>query len=117
MARSLLVVDDDHLLVEVLVTLFDEEGYRVRYAFDGLAALQAVAHDLPDLVLTDVMMREVDGLSLLRRLRRLGYLMPVVLMSAVYSVVIEPGVPFVRKPFDLDTLLAVITHAFDGAGS
>ena len=117
MERSILVVDDDHTIVALLVELLDEEGYRVRYAFDGRAALQAVAHDLPDLVLTDVMMPDVGGLSLLRRLRRLGYLMPVVLMSAVYSAVIEPGVPFVRKPFDLDTLLGVVAHALDGAGT
>jgi DNA-binding response OmpR family regulator len=115
--RSILVVDDDRTIVALLVELLDEEGYRVRYAFDGRAALQGVAHDLPDLVLTDVMMPDVDGLSLLRRLRRLGYLMPVVLMSAVSQTIDEPGVPFVRKPFDLDTLLAVITDAFDGAGS
>jgi two-component system response regulator MprA len=113
MERSILVVDDDHAVVAVLVDLLAEEGYQVRYAFDGQAALRAIAHTAPDLVLADVMMPQVDGVSLARHLRMLGWTMPVVLMSAVYSYVDVPGLPFVEKPFDLDVLLGVITNAFE----
>jgi CheY-like chemotaxis protein len=114
MAHSILVVDNDHTLVELLVELFDEEGYRVRYAFDGVTALQEITQHAPDLVLADVMMPRVDGFSLLRRLRLVGCTMPVVLMSAVYSAVDEPGTTVMRKPFDLDTVLAVVNHALAG---
>jgi DNA-binding response OmpR family regulator len=110
MKRSILVVDDDHDVVEVLVALLDEEGYRVRYAFDGQAALRAIAHTAPDLVLADVMMPQVDGVSLARHLRVLGWTMPVVLMSAVYAYVDVPSLHFIAKPFDLDDLLGVITR-------
>jgi sigma-B regulation protein RsbU (phosphoserine phosphatase) len=116
MERSILVVDDDHDLVELLVALFDEEGYRVRYAFDGQAAFQEITHNTPDLVLTDIMMPELDGLTLLRRLRRLGCPTPVVLMSAVYREVDEPNVPLMQKPFDLDTVLEAVIQALDGRG-
>jgi DNA-binding NtrC family response regulator len=116
MERSILVVDDDHTVVEMLVTLLAEEGYRVRYAFDGQAALRAIAHTAPDLVLADVVMPQVDGVSLSRRLQMLGWMMPVVLMSAAYAYVDVPGLPFVPKPFDLDVLLQVISHAFEDRG-
>jgi DNA-binding response OmpR family regulator len=116
MDRSILVVDDDHVMVELLVALLDEEGYRVRYAFDGRDALHEIARIAPDLVLADVMMPEVDGLSLLRQVRQLGCVMPVVLMSAVSIEVDEPGTPFLRKPFDLDTLLAVVHDTLHDRG-
>jgi DNA-binding response OmpR family regulator len=110
MERSILVVDDDHDVVEVLVELLDEEGYRVRYAFDGQAALRAITHNAPDLVLADVMMPQVDGVSLVHQLRTQGWTMPVVLMSAVYDYVDVPSLHFIAKPFDLDELLRVITR-------
>jgi len=113
MDRAILVVDDDHAVVEVLVELLDEAGYRVRSAVDGQAALQEIARTAPDLVLADVMMPKLDGVSQARRMRTLGWTMPVVLMSAVYAYVDVPGLPFVPKPFDLDGLLQVIAHAFD----
>jgi CheY-like chemotaxis protein len=117
MERSILVVADDQDVVKVLVDLLDAEGYRVRYAFDGRAALRAIARDAPDLVLADVMMPQVDGISLARRLQMLGWMMPVVLMSAVCADVDVPGVPFVPKPFDLEVLLQVIAHTLEDRGS
>ena len=112
MPRSILVVDNDHTVVELLIDLLDEEGYRVRYAFDGQAALREITRDAPDLVLTDMTMPHVNGVSLAGRLRLLGWMMPVVLMSAGYRADDVPGFPFVAKPFDVDVLLEVITHAF-----
>jgi DNA-binding response OmpR family regulator len=109
--RSILIVDDDHALVEVLVQLLDEEGYRVSYAFDGQTALQELVHAPPDLILSDVMMPNVDGVSLVRRLRLMGSTIPVVFMSAVYIGVALPDLTFVHKPFDLDTLLEVVRRA------
>jgi DNA-binding response OmpR family regulator len=117
MDRSILVVDDDHTVVALLVDLLNEEGYRVRYAFDGQAALREIARDAPDLVLTDMTMPHVNGVSLAGRLRLSGWMMPVVLMSAGYGAADVPGFPFVAKPFDLDVLLQVVTHALDdGSG-
>jgi DNA-binding response OmpR family regulator len=113
MERSILVVDDNHEVAEILVELLDEEGYRVRYAFDGQAALSEIAHSAPDLVLADVMMPKLDGISLAKQLRARGSNIPVVLMSAVYSSVDVPGLPFVPKPFNLDSLLRVITRTLE----
>jgi DNA-binding response OmpR family regulator len=117
MERSILVVDDNHEVAELLVELLDEEGYRVRYAFDGHAALSEIAHSAPDLVLADVMMPKLDGISLAKQLRARGSTIPVVLMSAVYSAVDMPELPFVPKPFNVDTLLRVITRTLENGSN
>jgi CheY-like chemotaxis protein len=116
MMSSILVVDDDHDLVEVLVQVLDAEGYRVSYVFDGQPALQELAHNPPDVILADIKMPEVDGVSLVRRLRLMGLTMPVVFMSAVSIGM--PGLPFVPKPFDLETLLEAVRQALhDSSGT
>ncbi|MFL5759115.1 MAG: response regulator [Thermomicrobiales bacterium] len=119
MERSILVVDDDHTVVALLIDLLNEAGYRVRSAFNGLAALTEIARAAPDLVLTDMRMPHLNGVGLVGRLRLLGWMMPVVFMSAGHSAADVPGFPFVAKPFDVDVLLNVITHALGnrrGAG-
>jgi two-component system response regulator MprA len=117
MDRAILVVDDNHDVVHALADLLTEEGYPVRCAFDGQAALREIERDPPDLVLADVVMPQVDGVTLARQLRTRGRTMPVVLLSAVYDDVDVPRVQFVHKPFDLDILLQVITHAMEvGSG-
>jgi DNA-binding response OmpR family regulator len=113
MERSILVVDDNHDMAEVLEELLDEEGYRVRCAFNGEAALREIAHEPPDLVLADVMLPQVDGVSLARQLQARGRAIPVVLMSAVYAYVDMPGLPFLPKPFNLDALLRVIARELE----
>jgi two-component system, OmpR family, response regulator MprA len=117
MEQSILVVDNKRYVAEVLVELLDEEGYRVRYAFDGQAALSEIARNAPDLVLADVMVPKVDGISLAKQLRAQGTTIPVVLMSAFDSAVDVPGLPFVPKPFNLDALLRVITRALEDHNS
>ena len=110
MERSILVVDDNHDLAEVLEELLDGEGYRVRSAFNGEAALREIAHEPPDLVLADVMMPQLDGVSLAKQVQARGRAIPVVLMSAVYAYVDVPGLSFLPKPFNLDALLGMIAR-------
>ena len=86
---------------------------RFRKDFDGQAALRAITHNTPDLVLADVMMPRVDGVTLAKQLQARGRTIPVVLMSAVSSYVDVPGLPFLPKPFNLDALLRVIAREID----
>ena len=113
MPRSILIVDDEPIIAATLAALFADEGYRVRQAFDGQAALDLVDRDPPDLIVTDVMMPLVDGVTLTRRLRERGDPTPVVLMSAVYAAVDIPGVRFLPKPFDLDAVVAAVGRVLD----
>src|SRR5690242_3024284 len=100
-----LVVDDEAAIRELLQLALEDEGYQAHRAASGAEALAAVARETPDLVLSDVWMPQMDGLSLARRLVRLG--IPVILMSAMATAVDLPGVAFLRKPFDLDRLLGL----------
>ena len=108
MSGTVLVVDDDAGIADLLADLLAEEGYAVKTAADGAEALAEVERAPVDLVLTDVMMPGVDGVTLSRRLRQRGNPTPVVLMSAVYDDVDLPGVRFVPKPFDLDHMVEIV---------
>ncbi len=110
---TILVVDDDGALCDLLQDLLTEEGYEVRCAHHGGAALDEIGRSLPDLVLTDIQMPHLDGLGLLRCLADQSVALPVVLMSAVRPIDVPVGVAFVAKPFDLDALLAIVEHALN----
>jgi len=102
---TVLVVDDEPAIRQLVQLALEDEGYQTRGATTGAEALAAVESDRPDLVLSDVWMPQMDGLALARRLVRLG--IPVILMSAAGTSVDLPGVPLLRKPFDLDRLLGL----------
>lgn len=108
---SLLVVEDDRMLGEALVLLFRTEGYDVRYARDGADALDALASERPDLIVSDVMMPRLDGLELVASVRSRGWNTPIVLISANQALPGHPGVQFLPKPFDVDQLLDLVDEA------
>jgi CheY-like chemotaxis protein len=108
---TVLVVEDEPAIREVVADLLEDEGYAVRQAADGLEAIDELEVDAVDLVLSDVRMPRLDGPALARRLRRDGSAIPVVLMSAVDVEVNLPGVRFLPKPFDRDHLLHAIGSA------
>ncbi len=76
-----LVVDDEPMVREVVAAYLQREGFRVEEARDGAAALAAVAARLPDLVVLDLMLPNVDGYEVMRRLRRRADV-PVILLTA-----------------------------------
>jgi CheY-like chemotaxis protein len=108
MQRTVLVVDDDPAIRELLSDVLNAAGWAVAEAADGEAALVALARARPDVVLTDVWMPGLDGPGLLRRLRDGGDDVPVVLMTAHARDAPIPGVPFVAKPFALERLLRTV---------
>jgi DNA-binding response OmpR family regulator len=108
MGRTILVVDDDHAIATALTDVLTEEGYRARAAFDGATALEEIKRKPPDLVISDVTMPQIDGVTMTKELRAQGLLMPVVLMSALALEAEVPGVAMMAKPFDLDDIIRVI---------
>lgn len=106
MTPTVLVVDDERFIVELLAEVLTEEGFEVRRAYDGKAAWEEVSVTPPDLVLTDVFMPRLNGLELARMVQEIG--IPVVLMSAVASGAGGPGIGFIAKPFDLDEILDIV---------
>jgi DNA-binding response OmpR family regulator len=79
---SILVVDDDPKIRELLRLYVAREGHRVIHAGDGPEALEAAARARPDLVLLDVMLPGLDGFEVCRRLRDDGAEMPILLLTA-----------------------------------
>ena len=109
---SVLVVDDEREIVELLSTLLEEEGYRVVPAFDGVEAWELASAQHPDLVISDVMMPRMSGLELVSRLRGAADSLadtPIILMSAVPRAAETDGVAFLSKPFDLDRVLSLVS--------
>jgi CheY-like chemotaxis protein len=110
---SILIVDDEPPIRELLVTFLSEAGYDTPSAVHGAEALAKVAAARPDLVLADVMMPVLGGVELCRRLKgdpaTRG--IPVVLMSAVARGEPVAGEDaFLRKPFDLDAVEALVAR-------
>jgi DNA-binding response OmpR family regulator len=66
---SVLVVDDEPTIAEVVARYLERAGYRTRVAADGAAAIEAAARQRPDLVVLDLMLPRIDGLEVMRRLR------------------------------------------------
>ncbi len=79
--RSILVVDDDAKIVRLVRAYLERAGYRVGEAPDGRAALAAIARDQPALVVLDLMLPEIDGLSVVRAIRRTADT-PIIILSA-----------------------------------
>ncbi|MBA3451368.1 MAG: response regulator [Chloroflexia bacterium] len=106
--KQILVVDDEPVIRDVLSTLFETEGYGVRCAADGLAAMELVADEPPDLVIADIIMPRLDGWGLLASLRERYPGIPVILLSATFRGQPPNGAVLIAKPFDVDHLLAIV---------
>jgi two-component system response regulator VicR len=105
---SALVVDDERNIVDLLTDVLEGElGLRVLRAYDGLAALEAFEQARPDLVITDIMMPRLDGLSLAKRLRE-RYAAKIILMSAAVTPRTSEFV-YIAKPFDINELLDLVS--------
>jgi CheY-like chemotaxis protein len=104
---TILVVDDEFGIGELLEALLQDDGHRVLTAMNGRHALEKIAEAKPDLVISDLMMPVMDGAALLRALRENAELkdLPFMLMCALPESSITDRVSgydaFLRKPFKL----------------
>ena len=109
MAGKILVVEDDTITRRNLSVLLSDEGYDVDQAGDGVQALEILAEQPFDLVLSDIVMPRMDGLKLLQQLQFVAPQMPVMIMTSYVSdslsTVPAGAAEFIRKPFVLDDLL------------
>lgn len=110
----ILIAEDDRGVRQSLERALRFEGYDVASVKDGAEALEALTADLPDLLLLDVMMPHVDGLTVCRRLRATGVDVPVLMLTARHEVRdrvagLDAGADdYLVKPFALEELLARI---------
>jgi two-component system response regulator MprA len=112
MAHRVLLAEDDRATRESLVRALELDGYVVRAVNDGAAVLEAFDEETPDLLLLDLMMPNVDGLTVCRRLRSRHERTPILIATARTEVSdrvsgLDAGADdYLPKPFDLDELLA-----------
>src|SRR5687768_10728219 len=108
---KVLLVEDEATLRETLALNLRSEGYEVTTAGDGLSGLRLAREQTPDLVILDLMLPELDGLSLCRMLRR-DSSVPIIMLTARGTEIdkiagLETGADdYVVKPFSLGELLA-----------
>ena len=110
---TILVVDDESSIVEVLATFLEDEGYNVVTARNGEEGLARLATSHPEIVLCDVMMPVLDGREMCRRMQAnpLYSSIPIVLMSAVNvmaKLVDCNYAMLLAKPFDLEDVINTI---------
>src|SRR5947209_20580186 len=107
---SILVVDDDADIRLLTRLILERDGHAVTLAADGLEAMEAVVEGRPDVVLLDVMMPEVDGYAVLRKLKGAdsdSSSIPVIMLTALGGPMdrakgaIEGAVRYLTKPIDL----------------
>jgi len=112
--QRILVVDDEPSIVDALSSVLRYEGFDVQEAIDGRTALASAEQSSPDLIVLDVMLPDVDGMEITRRLRSGGFRMPILFLTARTGVddriagLSVGGDDYVTKPFSLGEVVARI---------
>ncbi|WP_160287575.1 two-component system response regulator RssB [Pseudomonas knackmussii] len=121
-SATLLIIDDDEVVRESLAAYLEDSGFKVLQATNGQQGLQIFQHELPDLVVCDLRMPQMDGLELIRRVGDMAVEIPVIVLSGagVMSDVVEAlrlgAADYLIKPLeDLAVLEHSVRRALDRA--
>ena len=110
--KTVLIVEDEKNIVDILRFNLQREGYQTREAYDGEDGLAQALSDRPDLILLDVMLPKVNGFDVCRRLREKGDNVPVIILTAREEEAdkvlgLEIGADdYITKPFSMRELIA-----------
>lgn len=116
--KTIMIVDDEEALVEIIRIKLESEGYNVMVAYDGKEALEKINKQKPNLILLDIMMPELNGFEVCKKLKNnesLKYI-PVIMLSAkAQEVDIKKGrevgaIDYITKPFDFAQMIEVIKN-------
>ncbi|MDR7233208.1 response regulator transcription factor [Agrococcus sp. BE272] len=113
-SAKILVVDDEPHIRDLLTTSLRFSGFDVRAVGAGAAAISAVLEDEPDLILLDVMLPDISGFGVTKRLRASGFTSPILFLTAKDDTedkitgLTVGGDDYVTKPFSLDEIIARI---------
>jgi DNA-binding NarL/FixJ family response regulator len=124
--KKILIVDDDRDIQVVLSDLVKSEGYDACVAGNGQAALKKISTHSPDLILLDIRLPGIDGMSLLEKIRKVDDALCVVMLTGYGDIkdavkAIKLGAfDYITKPFDNDEIMEIIRFALSskkqGAG-
>ena len=116
--KHILLIEDDHEIAGFIETELICEGYQVSVALDGFSGMAMANNNAPDLILLDLMLPGLDGLSICRRLRQKQNDVPIIMLTALRETsdkvkgLTEGANDYLVKPFDLEELLARILVQF-----
>ena len=108
---KILIVEDEKMLAEILSDTLSDRNFDVRLAYDGLHVLETIKKEPFDVIVSDVMMPNLDGYSLAKRLRNEGCNTPILFLTALSATedVVKGfetgGNDFLKKPFAIDELI------------
>jgi DNA-binding response OmpR family regulator len=108
---KILIVEDEKMLAEILSDTLSDRNFDVRLAYDGLHALEVIKKEPFDVIVSDVMMPNLDGYSLAKKLRNEGFNTPILFLTALSATedVVKGfetgGNDFLKKPFAIDELI------------
>lgn len=112
MAKKIMIVDDDPVIVKYLTALFEDNGYETCAANDGVKALELLKSGTPDLITLDLEMPEEWGTQFYRKMTKdkAAKDIPVIVISGMASrhLSIKKAVAFLSKPFDPDKVLGIV---------
>jgi len=115
--KQLLIVDDEEAMRHMLKSMLSKEGYETKTASSGQEALRFLGEELFDLVLCDIKMPSMDGLTFLNEAKKTGFQSPVIMMSAYGSIdtaikaIKEGAYDYISKPFNRDEIILTIKKA------
>ena len=115
--EKILVVDDEKSMREFLEIMLEKDGYEVSCAESGVQALEVIGRQRFDLVITDIRMKPVDGLQVLKQCKAISPSTAVIIISAYASaetavVAMKEGAyDYLPKPFKIDEMRTAITNA------
>ena len=113
MVKKILVIDDDPIVVDYLIDLFQENGYETCFAENGIKGLEVLLKEKPDLVTLDLEMPEEWGPRFYRKLRKDKELKdtPVLVVTGIDGDhAIRNAVGYVNKPFDPNEVLRIVKN-------
>ena len=117
---TVLVVDDDYCTRNLLAIILEKNGYKIINAEDGLEALEVFERQTPDVIITDINMPRMNGLDLIKRVRKSGGApaeMPIIALTADIDMIGEAqlaGADIVgRKPTDMRKVPCYIQELFE----
>jgi DNA-binding response OmpR family regulator len=115
-AATILVVDDDHDICDMIAEALALDGHRVLTASNGQMALEQARRDRPDLIVLDLMMPGMSGWEFLEAQREDPDLasVPVIVDTACPQTRVDGAAVILQKPFDVDTLLATVAWLHAG---
>jgi DNA-binding NtrC family response regulator len=118
--KKILVVDDENRIRSLLSEILSSEGFEVSMARDGQDSLDQMARSRFDLVITDIQMPNLDGMAMLRRMKKAGRKEKVIIMTGsglgrdLSGEDVPPVVSRLQKPFRMDRFLDVVIAATSG---